>query len=88
MNRNFNPDLIDNDYIRQEDELINPEYAQKAQEEKLKQLQLIEAIKQKQKMNKYPKGTDMYYELRKPNTEPIPDLSDLKDLEIWDLLGD
>ena len=82
MNKNFNPDLVDNDYIYQEDQLINPEYTQKAQEEKLKESQLIEAIKQRQKMNRQPKGTDMYYESLQPNLENV------KDLEIWDLLGD
>ncbi len=82
MNRDFNPNLVDNDYIQQEDAYINPEYAQKAQEEKLKELQLIEAIKQRQKMQRYPKGTDMYYESREPNLENV------KDLDIWDLLGD
>lgn len=82
MNTNFNPALVDNDYIRQNDEFINPEYAKQEQEEKLKELQLIEAIKQKQKMKQYPKGTDMYYESREPNLE------NMKDLEIWDLLGD
>lgn len=64
MNTNFNPDLVDNDYIHQEDEFINPEYAKQIQEEKLKELQLIEALKQRQRMKQYPKGTDMYYEMQ------------------------
>lgn len=85
MNTNFNPDLVDNDYIHQEDVYINPEYAQKAREEKLNELRLMEAIKLKQMMNRYPEGTDMFYELREPNKEPIPDLKDVKDLEIWNL---
>lgn len=82
MNTNFNPNLVDNDYIHQEDEFINPEYAKQIQEEKLKELQLIEALKQRQRMRQYPEGTDMYYESREPNLENV------KDLEIWDLLGD
>lgn len=82
MNTNFNPDLVDSDYISQSDEFINPEYAKQEQEEKLKELQLLEALKQRQRMKQYPKGTDMYYESREPNLENV------KDLDIWDLLGD
>lgn len=64
MFNNFNPNEIDNDYIHQEDEFMNPEY--KDREEEIKRLQLLEAIKQKQKLNQYPVGTDMYYEMQEP----------------------
>lgn len=64
MNTNFNPDLVDNDYIHQEDDFINPEYIK--EEEKLKELMLLEALKQRQRMKQYPEGTDMDYEMQEP----------------------
>lgn len=67
MNQNFKPQNIDNDYIMQDDEFINPEYAD--QIKKLEELEMLKALQERLKQRQSPVGSDMYEELRNPPKE-------------------
>lgn len=58
MIQKINPQDVDNDVIHQENEYINPEYL-----EKIKEMQMIEAIKRQLNSQQMPRG-DLYYEMQ------------------------